>query len=216
MQNEFEPGASEENEPIDTIVTLPTGMTAADIATACREAGMTFINESKRWGKAELGLWLTGTYASVTRHATKAAESPAWPVPLLRDIDARLIDRIMQSARTEIFETLAHIAKDGSASFVLRALIAGTVIRCEDGQSEPAWAPTGDASRLADRVLSLFAVDYLAQPGDYESQLFVCPHCETVTFDEAARTRGICNHGVQHSALAPRRHSTLPYPPLGA
>lgn len=217
MQNDLDPEEeSEESRTIDTIVTLPTDMTAADIAASCRETGLVFVNESKQWGKAELGLWLTGTYATVTRHATKSAEPGIWPVPLLRDIDARLIDRIMHSARAEIFETLALIAKDGSASFVLKALIAGTVVRCEDGRSEPAWAPTGEASRLADRVLSLFAVDYLARPGDYESDLFVCTKCETVVFDEIARSRNVCDHGVHHSALAPRRHSTLPYPPIGA
>lgn len=214
MDHELDTG--EEKEPIDTVVTLPTGMTGEQISNACREAAMTFVTESKYWGKAELGMWLTATYAQVTSHASKQSAGNVWPVPLLRDIDARLIDRIMQSARAEILDTLALIAKDGSASFVLRALIAGTVVRCEDCYGEPTWAPTGEAARLADRVLSLFAVDYLVRPGDYESALFVCTTCETVAFDEAARSRGACNHGLQQSALAPRRHSTLPYPPMGA
>ncbi|MBX3209191.1 MAG: hypothetical protein KF764_29425 [Labilithrix sp.] len=216
MQNEFDPpeGGEEATEALDTVVILPS-QTAAEIAGACREAALTFINESKAWGKAELGMWLTGTYAALTQHASKESPGQVWPVPLLRDIDARLIERIMESARTEIFETLAAIAKDNSASFVLRALIAGTVIRCQDGQGEPAWAPTGEAPRLADRVLSLFAVDYLARPGDYETELSVCRQCETVAFDGMAKIRG-CSHGMQHSALAPRRHSTMPYPPLGA
>ncbi|MBX3263875.1 MAG: hypothetical protein KIS78_02445 [Labilithrix sp.] len=216
MQNEFDPpdGEGGQTEAIDTVVMLPTDTTATDIANGCREAALTFINESKRWGKAELGMWLTGAYAALTRHGAKEADQ-VWPVPLLRDIDARLIDRIMESARTEIFETLSLISKDGSASFVLRALIAGTVIRCEDGQREPAWAPTGQATRLADRVLSLFAVDYLARPGDYETELTLCRQCETVAFDGIAKMRG-CSHGLQQSALAPRRRSTIPYPPLGA
>ncbi|MBX3198852.1 MAG: hypothetical protein KF894_12005 [Labilithrix sp.] len=214
MQNEFEPGEGEQTEAIDTVVMLPNDTTATDIADACREAALTFINESKHWGKAELGMWLTGTYAALTQHGAKEP-GQVWPVPLLRDIDARLIDRIMESARTEIFETLALISRDGSASFVLRALIAGAVIRCEDGQREPAWAPTGEPTRLAERVLSLFAVDYLARPGDYESELTICLQCETVAFDGMAKARG-CSHGMQHSALAPRRRSTMPYPPLGA
>ena len=214
MDHELDTG--EEKEPIDTVVTLPTGLTANGIASACREAAMTFVTDSKYWGKAELGMWLTASYASVTRHASKASEPQVWPVPLLRDIDARLIERIMQSARREIVDTLALISKDGSASFVLRALIAGTVVRCEDSTREPTWAPTGEASRLADRVLSLFAVDYLVRPADYESELSVCSVCETVVFDADTHARGGCNHGLQQSALAPRRHSTLPYPPIGA
>ena len=130
MQNEFEPteGEGEQTEAIDTVVMLPNDTTATDIADGCREAALTFINESKHWGKAELGMWLTGTYSALTQHGAKEP-GQVWPVPLLRDIDARLIDRIMESARTEIFETLALISRDGSASFVLRALIAGAVIR---------------------------------------------------------------------------------------
>ena len=215
MENDLDPFDGEAGEPLDTVVTLPTGLTGPDIAKACREAAVAFIDESKHWGKAELGMWLTGTYATLTRHASREKDAPVWPVPLLRDIDARHVARILESARAEILDSLALMAKDGSASFVLRALIAGTVTRCEDGAREPAWAPTGEAPRLADRVLSLFAVDYLGRPGDYETELCVCRQCETVTFDGIARQRG-CNHGLQQSALAPRRHSTLPYPPIGA
>jgi hypothetical protein len=204
-------------EPLDTILTLPMGTSAADIARGCRDAAMEFINDSKYWGKPELGMWLTASYSPLTAHAAKEVSSTIWPVPLLRDIDARLIGRIMQSARTEILETLSQIATDGSASFVLRALISGSVVRCEDGHREPAWAPTGEATRLADRVLSLFAVDYLASPVDYENELFVCPKCESVSFDQILRKAGRCQqHGLGFSLTAPRRQSTLPYPPLGA
>lgn len=207
---------SEDEQPaLDTMLMLPTGTSAADIATQCREAAMEFINESKGWAKAELSMWLTGAYAAITRHAVKEEEGTVWPVPLLRDIDVRLIDRIMGSARTEILTTLSNIAKDGSASFVLRALIAGTVVRCEDGSGEPAWAPTTAATRLADRVLSLFAVDYLARPIDYETNLFVCSTCEVVSFKatqscEACQPAALCGQ-----SLTMPRH-TLPYPPLGA
>jgi hypothetical protein len=214
MTNEVE--VESEVEPLDTILTLPNGTSAADIASACRNAALTFINESKRWGKAELGMWLTAAYAPVMQQAPKdATGGTTWPVPLLREIDARLIDRIMQSARTEILETLASIAKDGSASFVLRALISGTVVRCEDAGREPAWAPTGAATRLADRVLSLFAVDYLSRPGDYESELSVCPACETVSFDASTRRHCPCRTQYMQTGSA-RPRFTLPYPPLGA
>ena len=214
MAHEFDPG--EEKETFDTVVTLPTGMTAADIAQECREAAMAFVTSSKYWSKAELGMWLTSTYATVTRHASRSNDGQVWPVPLLRDIDARLINRIMQSARDEVLETLAQLSQDASASFVLRALIAGTVVRCEDSEREPTWAPTGEASRLADRVLSLFAVDYLVRPADYDSELVVCRLCGTITFDAVVHSRGGCDHGASESLVASPRHSTLPYPPMGA
>jgi hypothetical protein len=213
----FDDASQSDEQPaaLDTMLMLPTGTSAADIAAQCRDAAMVFINESKAWSKAELSMWLTGSYASITRHAVKQEEEgTVWPVPLLRDIDVRLIDRIMGSARTEILTTLANIAKDGSASFVLRALIAGTVVRCEDGTGEPAWAPTTAATRLADRVLSLFAVDYLARPIDYETSLFVCTKCESVSF-KASQYCETCQPAPRTASLTIPRH-TLPYPPLGA
>ncbi len=214
MQNELDAG--EEKAPIDTVVMLPLGMTAAKIAAASREAAMMFVNESTSWGKAELAMWLAGTYGPVTRHASRESSPSSRPVALLRELDARFIDRIMASARAEILETLELVAKDGSASFVLAALLAGAAIRCEDSLGEPAWAPTDNASRLADRVLSLFAVDYLTRPGDYESELFVCASCEMLSFDGALRRRGPCDHRFQWRAASSCRRSTLPYPPLGA
>jgi hypothetical protein len=44
----------------DTIVTLPRTTGAHAIASACRDALVTFLNESQHWGKAELAMWLMG------------------------------------------------------------------------------------------------------------------------------------------------------------
>jgi hypothetical protein len=205
-----------EIEPSDTILMLPSGISSSSVVALCREAALEFINDSKHWGKAELGMWLQASYAPITKLALKEeGDGTVWPVPLLRAIDARLIARIMQSARAEVFDALQRIATDGSASFVLRALISGTVIRCEDGASEPAWTPTPNASRLAERVLSLFAVDYLAHPAEYETELAVCLTCEVAQFDAAARHCPRCSPST-HSIVSTRRRPTLPYPPLGA
>jgi len=104
------------------------------------------------------------------------------------------------------------VCADQSSGFVLRALISGSVMRCVDGYREPAWAPTASTTRLADRVLSLFAVDYLSRPGEYETDLAVCPTCTYVSFDARARRRGCC------SLHAPpvRKGLTMPYPGLPA
>jgi hypothetical protein len=204
-----------ENASLDTLFMLPSETSAVDLASQCREAALQFANDSKHWGKAELTMWLTGVYAPLIRHTSKGeGESQLWPVPLLHDIDDRLIDRMMESARAEIVETLSGAVDQGSSSFVLRALIAGSVVRCEDGQGEPAWAPAA-AARLADRVLSLFAVDYLTRFEDYETALFICSESQTVSFDEHARTHGVDRHDrPAQSVAAPRRRLTLPYPPL--
>jgi hypothetical protein len=75
--------------------------------------------------------------------------------------------------------------------------------------------PTSDARRLADRVLSLVAADYLARPTDYDTDLSVCMTCKTVEFDAVSRARGICHrHGS--GMFVPGQRATKPYLPEGA
>lgn len=201
--------------PLDTVVVLPRGFSGDDMARDCREIGLQFMNEASHWGKAELAMWLQGPYAIVTAHAKRALEpSLTGGVPLIKEIDVRLVDRIIRAARTEVLENLAQVVTDQSSSFVLRALIAGTVSRVEDGYSEPAWAPTSGTTRLADRVLSLFAVDYLVRPGDYEADLSVCPTCSHVAFDAGSRRRGFC--ALHAAPPSSRKRFTIPYPGLEA
>lgn len=197
----------------DTVLVLPSGYSGSDVARQCRETAVQFMNESARWGKPELAMWLSGPYALLTRHAPKKDDAPtiAGGAPLIKGIDVRLVDRIIRAARTEVYEALAQVCADQSSSFVLRALISGVVFRCEDGYREPAWAPAAGTTRLADRVLSLFAVDYLVRPGDYESELAICPTCAHVAFDALARKRGYC---ALHTPQPARKGLTMPYPGL--
>lgn len=198
--------------PLDTVVVLPMGYSGADVARQCRETAVQFVNESARWGKPELAMWLAGPYSLLTRHLQKEQlPGVMGGTSLLNEIDVRLVDRILRAARTDVHETLAQICADQSSSFVLRALISGSVARCEDGCGEPAWAPVGGTRRLADRVLSLFAVDYLVRPGDYETDLAICPRCSYVAFDAVARRRGFCS---DHAVPVYRKGHTVPYPGL--
>lgn len=201
--------------PRDTVVVLPPGFSGADMARSCRETAVQFMNESPTWGKPELAMWLSGPYALATRYAKRESHpSIAGDVPLIKQIDVRLVDRILRAARTEVLENLAQLSGDQSSSFVLRALIAGSVARVEDGYREPTWAPAAGTTRLADRVLSLFAVDYLLRPGDYESDLAICTTCSYVSFDPSAKKRGYCP--AHAPAPASGRRFTLPYPGLEA
>ncbi|MBX3228590.1 MAG: hypothetical protein KIT84_08050 [Labilithrix sp.] len=199
--------------PLDTVVVLPEGFSGAEVARVCRETAVQFMNESARWGKPELAMWLAGPYAIATRHVKKE-EGPnlLGGTPLIKEIDIRVVDRVIRAARTEVHQALAQVCADQSSAFVLRALIAGTVTRCEDGLREPAWAPVRGASmRLADRVLSLFAVDYLVRPGDYETDLSICASCSSITFDAYARRRDYCS---LHAPQPARKGLTVPYPGL--
>lgn len=205
-----------ESAALDTVIVLPQGVSGDDVADAAREAALGFVNGSKGWTKRELSTWLAGTFASLTMHTRRDDDAPpAWPIPPLQDVDPRLVRRIVESARTEVLEALARVVKDGAAPFMLRMLIAGFVVRCRDGLGAPAWLPTGASVRLADRVLSLFAVDYLAWPDDYESGLAVCSLCGEVVFDENVRRRKVCDRHVESSLLSVRGAATS-FPPPGA
>jgi hypothetical protein len=204
---------------VDTILTLPERTGSIAVAVACRDAALAFIQESERWGKAELAMWLMGPYAQLTQYVPasgirKSGEIPR--APMLREIDVRMVDRVIRSARAEILSTLETMRHaEGGASFAFTMMSAGFVVRCEDRGRISGWIPTAEARRLADRVLSLFAADYLTRSSDYETDLSICSHCKMVDFDALARARGVCHRHGGNAAPQSRR-STVPYLPEGA
>lgn len=206
---------------VDTILTLPEQTGSLAIVSACRDTAMAFVHEAAHWGKAELAMWLMGPYAQLTQYVSPMSSRKngemVRPVPLLREIDARMVDRVISTALAEIIETLRQLSDpEGGANFAFNMLSQGFVVRCEDARGVPGWVPTSEARRLADRVLSLFAADYLTRSSEYEAELSICTHCESVDFDSFARMRGICNrHGSGMFAPTSRR-STMPYMPEGA
>ncbi|MDB4941432.1 MAG: hypothetical protein JWP97_966 [Labilithrix sp.] len=204
---------------VDTILTLPEQTGTIAIAESCRTTALAFLNESQHWGKAELAMWLMGPYAQLTQYVAPIAQRRSGefvqrPVPLLREIDVRMVERVIRSAHTEVVATLMKVPDaEAAASFAFSMISAGFVARCEDKQHVSGWVPTSDARRLADRVLSLLAVDYLTRPADYDTELSVCSHCTNVEFDGFSRMRGLCSrHG--NSMFVPRTHnSTIPWMP---
>lgn len=202
---------------LDTILTLPRGLSAMSIANEARDAALSFINESGYWGKAQLALWLMGPYEHLTRHAAagRARQGSSRKPVMLRDIDARVVDRVIAAAREEVLATLTRLSDAHLATeFVYGTLASGAVMRCEDARHAVGWVPTGEPRRLADHVLSLFAVDLLCRPEDYELELFVCPVCEMVSFDAGARERGVCFH--HSSIMTIGEPCTVPDLPEGA
>ncbi len=205
---------------VDTILTLPERTPSVAIAAACREAALAFVNESSRWGKAELAMWLMGPYSEVTQFIDPSSTrhpSSERPVPLLREIDVRMVERVIRSARKEVLETLARLSQaEESATFAFSMLASGFVVRAEDRNGRVGWVPTTAARRLADRVLSLFAVDYLTRPTDYDTDMSYCPVCDTLTFDVIARERGTCHRHGSGVYMPRGRQTTMPYLPEGA
>lgn len=207
---------------VDTILTLPEQLDALSLADACRTTALAFLNESQHWGKAELAMWLMGPYGQLTQYMSPGsrhrAGELAQPVPLMREIDARMVDRVIKNAYEEVVATLQGLRdSERSTSFAFTMLSAGFVGRCEDRGHRAGWVPTTDARRLADRVLSLLAADFLARPADYETDLSICSQCKAIEFDTVARSRGICHrHGSGIFVPRSQRRPTMPYFPEGA
>ena len=163
-------------------------------------------------------MWLMGTYSSLTQYASpyslRRCGELARPVPLLRELDARMVDRVIRSAHDEVVATLKSTYEtEGGASFAFTMLASGFVARCEDKGRVAGWVPTTQARRLADRVLSLLAADYLSRPEDYEVDLGVCTQCNAVEFDAIARVRGICQRHSNSMFVVKGPRSTKPYLP---
>jgi hypothetical protein len=187
------------------------------IAAACREAALTFINDAPRWGKRELASWLVGPYTRLVGHGPLLALATPPDPALTTNIDPRMLTRVLTTARTEVIETLAR-ARDpeAAASWAFASFSAQFVMRRTDVHGAAVWMPTARATRLADRVLSLLVADYLARPFDYESGLSFCTCCERVQIGSSCGAEN-CGRSVRTSIVAPRvRTATLPYLPEGA
>lgn len=195
---------------VDTILTLPSQTSALAVAQSCRDTAMVFMEDSLSWGKGQLAMWLMGPYGQITQYThavervTQSGRYPRMQAPLLREIDARMVDRVISSARDEVIARLAQTLDGGALgspelgepAFVYDMVSLGFVVRCEDARQIEGWVPSSTARRLADRVLSLFAADYLVRPQDYENDLAVCRKCGVVEFDSVCRARGVCGrHG---------------------
>lgn len=175
---------------------LPSGVRVGEVADKCRYGAITFVNGVlSAWGKPELAAWLAGPYRDVTRFAREALDLAARRTAgERRSIPPTTIDRIMKDAHEEIITTMRALAQpDGGVGFAFSALGGTLVVRCRDDDHDTGWIPVSPTRmRLADRVLSLVAVDYLARPEAYESELAICGICKVVAFDAAARARGLC------------------------
>jgi hypothetical protein len=206
----------------DTIFELPEGLSVTDIAEQCRETALMFVNESAPWGKAELALWLLGPYGATTRHERTSKRFDSGPVPratpMLRDIDARFVERFIASAHAEVLHALRGMRDEEFAvSFAFRMMAADYVLRCEDSHRTPGWVPSSRPTRLAERVLSLVAVDYLIRPADYAGIVSSCVDCGHTTF-EGMLQRHVCfvQQSQHTSGFYESECNTLPYRPQRA
>lgn len=169
-----------------TILLLPKHTNVAALAEDCREVALAFLDESQFWGKAELATWLIGPYSRITQiDLMNRPAARAGAVPLLRDIDPEEIDQLIARTRERVVGVLLQIVdSDFRASFVAEMISAGFIARCDDRTGAEGWLPTTEARLLADRVLSLIAVDCLMHASDYDARLSVCASPEPFASDD--------------------------------
>jgi hypothetical protein len=180
-----------ETDPYDqpqTVLVLPPSAGSFALATFFRETALSFMNEGEHWGKAELAMWLMGPYTSCTQYVPRHAPPP-FPV-LLREIDARFVDRMIAAARHAVVDLLDHEVATGTlGNFAFDMIEDGRLARCQDARGIDGWVPIATPHSLSDRVLSLLAADYLTRPPVFERQLSTCRGCNRVSFDGSVCSR---------------------------
>jgi hypothetical protein len=173
------------------VLALPARSRVRSFADGCRLAALDFVNRVAVLGdKAALADWLRGPYRahvvvlarSHTRRLTAGSVMPG------------TLEKLLSQTRLDVGLGLlrARDAEDG-VSLGYSALAAGHVYRCQDAAGEQGWIPVAQPRmRLADRVLSLVAADYLLRPEDYETSLYACATCGIVEFDAKRAAIGVC------------------------
>jgi len=148
-----------------------------------RTAGLEFLDNVR--DARDLGRWLIGPYRSATSYVFRLE----WPAACASEVDTSTIDAILASAREEVLLALHDAAWGAGPGFVKDALASSAIVPTVDGFWIPLDVPR---MRLKDRVLALFAADYLRSPRDYQRDLAFCTRCDRAVFDPAARQTGQC------------------------
>ena len=175
------------------------------VAADCREAALAFVNGALAgWDKLDLALWLTGPYARATVHVPRGERVAGLAEDT--DLDASTIEELVTHARGQLIASLEAAAlADGTLDFAIDAMDRGHIQRATDLEGDTVWVPVDSSRmRLRDRVRSLFAADYLNDPGAY-CDLYVCHRCETVVLDENAKRLGACANHKRVSGMVPKR-----------
>jgi hypothetical protein len=162
-----------EGSALDTPIVVPEPIRVIGVADACRAAAFTFVDEAEGWGKLELARWLAAPYANLLRHTASlepAEVSGVMQITRIGTLDEQVVQRVVWRAHVEVMETLQNIKITSEAqTFTLAMISLGKVARFRDATGALGWLPTPRARRLAERVLSLVAGDYLVRPADYAS-----------------------------------------------
>jgi hypothetical protein len=178
------------SSPTPLVLALPARARVASFADGCRAAAFDFVNRvSLERDKASLAEWLRGPYRSHVVMLARSRTQRLGPASVVPGALERLLDR----TRLEVGVGLLR-ARDpeDSVSFGFHALSAGLVYRCQDSRGDQGWVPVAHPRmRLAERVLSLVAADFLLRSDAYTA-LYTCQDCGFVEIDAECAKLGIC------------------------
>lgn len=201
--------------PSSSIRPLAPSLSVHEIADECRDVAVAFLNGAHSgWGKRELAAWLIGPYARATSYVRRGTVEPSFDggSDIERAVSPTALARVMDDARSEVIATIGSLTvPEEGVAFAFAAISRALVVRCADELGDLGWAPfPPQRLRLADRLLSLVAVDYLARPLDYEQAFAVCERCGVVAFDTTARSRGLCRRHLD-SGVKWKEADTAPF-----
>lgn len=171
-----------------TIISFPDAGTSEAVSRHARKAMLEFYNGGLFWDKRALAKWLLESYGPIAKKGEGEEESRAMPYPT-----EPTIHRIVTDARQVLASTL-RLSMDGhsSASFAWKMIRQESVAQCEDEEGR-GWVPVArPRMRLRDRVLSLWAVDFLSHDHEYAHEFALCKQCGFAEFDAIARASGAC------------------------
>jgi hypothetical protein len=148
-------------------LSLPPLVSHEDVARQCRDAYLHFLNHVCVSGKkGDLVAWLSGPYRLLIQRAGDTTAAEAARIGAVKRLDEVSIRSLLAAVREEVVSTVADRSK--RKRFAAAMVQVGYVVRCVDQRTQVGWIPRARPNmRLADRVLSLVAVDYLIRHDDH-------------------------------------------------
>ena len=200
-------------------IELAPGVTAVDVADACRHAALAFLRGvASGWSKRELAEWLLGPYEAATVVGAPPSVPPSIAPP---SMDAAAADRVLRLLTVTRGEARACVhdfaigreaphldeafAKESIAAAWTQPAEGEVDLDAEDDTRASVFVPVNRPGlALGVRVRSLFVVDFLIRPEDYEGDLRECRACGVVLLEPWSRSRRLCDLHVRDSGTVPK------------
>lgn len=172
----------------------PSELPGEEMANRCRRAALRVVQGAARgWGKQELAKWLRETYAQLAVHDGGSLPPPS-SSGAAESLSEERVERMLETMRMDVLFVLRELmTPEGIKAFSEHVVEKELVLQSHDAHGRDLLLPRArHRMSLADRVISLLAVDALLRPQDYEHLLFICERCEAPVFDLDGRQSGKC------------------------